>query len=152
RRCPTGSSSSNSRHTCGSTVAGFVGSGSCVRDSSTTSSAVGPSARPHYARRMPESPKAIQMLHDRIMVKPGSAGERTSRGGILIPATAEVARRLGWGEVAGVGQHVRSVKVGDRVLFHPEDQYEVEVAGETYLVLRERDLHAVATDASIGGT
>ena len=101
---------------------------------------------------MPESPKAIQMLHDRIMVKPGSAGERTSRGGILIPATAEVARRLVWGEVAGVGQHVRSVKVGDRVLFHPEDQYEVEVAGDTYLVLRERDLHAVATAAATGGT
>ena len=95
----------------------------------------------------------IQMLHDRVLVAVDlDPGERRSSGGILIPATAEVARRLVWGEVAGVGQHVRSVKVGDRVLFHPEDQYEVEVAGETYLVLRERDLHAVATDASTGGT
>jgi chaperonin GroES len=100
----------------------------------------------------PSAPLAIQMLHDRIMVKPGSAGERTTRAGILIPATAEVAKRLVWGEVAGVGQHVRSVKTGDRVLFHPEDQYEVEVGGDTYLVLRERDLHAVATDRSGGGT
>jgi chaperonin GroES len=82
----------------------------------------------------------------------GGSGERTSRGGILIPATAEVAKRLVWGEVAGVGQHVRSVKLGDRVLFSPDDPYEVEVGGDTFLVLRERDLHAVATDARGGGT
>lgn len=101
---------------------------------------------------MSDSPLAIQMLHDRVMIKPGSAGERTTRAGILIPATAEMAKRLVWGDVAGVGNHVRSVKTGDRVLFHPEDQYEVEVAGDTYLVLRERDLHAVATAAATGGT
>jgi chaperonin GroES len=80
---------------------------------------------------MPDAPLAIQMLHDRILIKmSGGPGERTSRGGILIPATAEMAKRLVWGEVAGVGQHVRSVKAGERVLFSPEDQYEVEVGGE----------------------
>jgi chaperonin GroES len=82
----------------------------------------------------------------------GGPGERTSRGGILIPATAEMAKRLVWGEVAAVGQHVRSVKAGERVLFSPEDQYEVEVGGETYLVLRERDLQAVASQRAGGGT
>ena len=101
---------------------------------------------------MSDSPLAIQMLHDRVMIKPGSAGERTTRAGILIPATAEMAKRLVWGDVAGVGNHVRSVKTGDRVLFHPEDQYEVEVGGETYLVLRERDLQAVASERTRGGT
>lgn len=83
---------------------------------------------------------------------PGSASERTSRGGIVIPATAEVAKRLIWAEVVGVGQHVRSVKVGNKVLYHPEEQYEVEIGGETYLVLRERDLHAVSTEESADGT
>ena len=101
---------------------------------------------------MPQEPTAIQMLHDRIMIKPSSEGERTTRAGILIPATAEVAKRLVWGEVAGVGQHVRSVKTGDRVLFHPDDQFEFEVGGETFLLLRERDLHAVATPKPGGGT
>ncbi|QNK83559.1 co-chaperone GroES [Nakamurella sp. PAMC28650] len=92
------------------------------------------------------------MLHDKILIKlSGAAGERTSRGGIVIPATAEVAKRLIWGEVHGVGQHVRSVKLGDSVLFDPEDQFEVEVGGETYLVLRERDLQAVASEAAAGG-
>jgi chaperonin GroES len=102
---------------------------------------------------MSEALLAIQMLHDRILIKmSGGSGERTTRAGILIPATAEVAKRLVWGEVAGVGQHVRSVKLGERVLFSPEDQYEVEVGGETYLVLRERDLQAVASERARGGT
>jgi chaperonin GroES len=94
----------------------------------------------------------IQMLHDRVMVKPDSGGERRSNAGIVIPATAEVARRLVWGEVFGVGNHVRMVKVGDRVLFARDDQYEVDVQGSTYLVLRERELHAVATERTEHGT
>jgi len=96
---------------------------------------------------VPESKLAIQMLHDRVMIKiVDGAGERLSSSGIVIPATAQVAKRLVWGEVFGAGQHVRSVKLGDRVLFAPEDQYEVEVKGAAYLVMRERDLHAVATE------
>ncbi len=89
----------------------------------------------------------IQMLHDRVMVRiTDGAGERRSSAGIVIPATAEIAKRLIWGEVFGVGHHVRTVKAGDRVLFAREDQYEVEVQGTTYLVMRERELHAVASD------
>ena len=95
----------------------------------------------------------IQMLHDRVMVRVTDAnGERRSSAGIVIPATAEVAKRLIWGEVSGVGQHVRTVKVGDRVLFGRDDQYEVEVQGTTYLVMRERELHAVATERTDHGT
>ncbi|MCO1656918.1 GroES family chaperonin [Pseudonocardia humida] len=94
----------------------------------------------------------IQMLHDRVMVKPDATGERRSGAGIVIPATAEIAKRLLWGEVSGVGNYVRTVKVGDRVLFARDDQYEVDVRGETYLVLRERELHAVATEQTEHGT
>jgi chaperonin GroES len=42
--------------------------------------------------------------------------------------------------------------VGDKVLFNPEDRFEVEVKGEDYLILRERDVHAVATDRVDSGT
>jgi chaperonin GroES len=95
----------------------------------------------------------IQMLHDRVMIRVTDGnGERRSSAGIVIPATAEVAKRLIWGEVFGVGQHVRTVKVGDRVLFGRDDQYEVEVQGATYLVMRERELHAVATERTEHGT
>ena len=92
------------------------------------------------------------MLHDRVMVRAESSGERRSGAGIVIPATAEVARRLVWGEVFGTGAHVRTVKVGDRVLFAQDDQFEVDVQGTTYLIMRERELHAVATERTEHGT
>lgn len=93
------------------------------------------------------------MLYDRVMVRISPEdGERRSSGGIVIPATAQMAKRLAWGEVFGVGTSVRHVKVGDRVMFNPEDQLEVEVHGTTYLVMRERDLHAVATELTEHGT
>ena len=89
----------------------------------------------------------IQMLHDRLLVSlDREAGERKSSAGIVIPATAAVGRRLSWARVCAVGQHVRSVQVGDRVLFDPEDKSEVEVRGDDYVLLRERDLHAVASE------
>jgi chaperonin GroES len=88
------------------------------------------------------------MLHDRVLVQiDKDAGERRSSGGIVIPATAALgARRLSWCRVVAVGAHVRSVEVDDRVLFDPEDKAEVEVQGDTYIVMRERDIHAVAAE------
>jgi chaperonin GroES len=93
------------------------------------------------------------MTADRILVQlPQSEGERRSRGGILIPPTAQVSKRLVWAEVVGVGPNVRNIRPGDRVLFNPEDRYEVEVQGEEYLILRERDVHAIASERIEGGT
>ena len=89
----------------------------------------------------------IRLLHDRVLVSVDADGERRSSGGIVIPATAAMGgRRLSWSWVAAVGPHVRAVEVGDRVLFDPEDKAEVEVNAETYVLMRERDVHAVATD------
>jgi chaperonin GroES len=87
----------------------------------------------------------IRMLHDRVLVSvDGDGGERRSTSGIVIPATAAVGRRLSWGAVVAVGQHVRQIQVGDRVLYDPEDRGEVEIHGAPYVLLRERDIHAVA--------
>lgn len=77
---------------------------------------------------------------------PGEDGERRSSGGILIPATAQVSRRLAWAEVKATGPNVRTMEIGDQVLFNPEDRYEVEVRGKDYIILRERDIHAVAAE------
>lgn len=89
----------------------------------------------------------IRMLHDRVLVsQDGEDGERRSSAGIVIPATAAMGRRLAWARVVAVGANVRTVEVGDRVLFDPEDKAEVEVRSETYVLLRERDLHAVASE------
>ncbi len=87
----------------------------------------------------------IKMLSDRILVRLGGPeGERRSTGGILIPATAQMSKRLTWAEVVAVGSGVRNMEIGDQVLFNPEDRYEVEVRGEDFIILRERDVHAVA--------
>jgi len=89
----------------------------------------------------------IRMLHDRVLVSlDRDTGERRSTAGIVIPATATMGRRLSWAKVAATGQHVRAVQPGDRVLFDPEDKAEVEVRGADYVLLRERDLHAVASE------
>jgi chaperonin GroES len=86
----------------------------------------------------------IRMLHDRVLVSMETEGERRSGGGIVIPATASVGRRLAWATVVAVGASVRQVKVDDRVLFDPEDRAEVELQSRDYVLLRERDIHAVA--------
>jgi chaperonin GroES len=102
----------------------------------------------------PEGQHSIAMTADRILVIPPSElGERKSRGGILIPATAQSeARRAMWAEVVAIGPMVRSAEPKDLVLFAPETGYEVEVRGEDYIVLRERDIHAVASERSEGRT
>ena len=89
----------------------------------------------------------IKMLADRLLVKiPDDSSERRSQGGIVIPATAQMAKRLVWAEVVAFGPAVRAAEGGDLVLFSPEDRYEVEVQGCDYIMLRERDLHAVAAE------
>jgi len=96
----------------------------------------------HSVDRLP-----IKMLNDRLLVRiDREEAERTSAGGILIPATAQIAKRLIWAEVVALGQNVRAAEVGDKVLFSPDDRYEVEVQGHDYVMLRERDLHAVAAE------
>jgi len=108
---------------------------------SPASAAHNPTKRPISAsEKLP-----IKMLNDRILVRvAGTEGERRSSGGILIPATAQTSRRLAWAEVVAAGPNVRAMEIGDQVLFNPEDRYEVEVRGEDYIILRERDVHAVA--------
>jgi len=94
----------------------------------------------------PDDKQPIKMLNDRVLVQiPQAEGERRSRSGILIPATAVMGKRLTWAEVVAAGPNVRSIEPGDQVLFNPEDRFEVEVRGDEYLILRERDIHAVAS-------
>ena len=87
------------------------------------------------------------MLHDRVLVVlDAESGERRSNAGIVIPATAKMGKRLAWAEVVATGGNVRSVQLADRVLFDPEDRAEIELHGTMYVLLRERDIHAVASE------
>ena len=65
----------------------------------------------------------IKLLHDRVLVREDNDGrERRSIGGIVIPVTAQVGRRLAWAKVVALGPNVRSLEIGDRVLFEPEER------------------------------
>lgn len=114
-----------------------------------TTSETLPNTRPNADGSVP-----IKLLHDRVLVRQGGEdGERRSTGGIVIPATAQVGRRLSWARVVAIGPNVRTIEIGDRVLFEPEDRGEIELQGIEYVLLRERDIHAVAADRhSTAGT
>lgn len=98
---------------------------------------------------MSEAGLPIRMLHDRVLVDVDAGiGERRSTSGILIPATVQMGKRLTWAKVVAVGPNVRAVERDDRVLFDPEDRAEVELQAQSYVLLRERDIHAVASDSA----
>jgi chaperonin GroES len=107
-----------------------------------------PKARPTKPRRRRSTERSsdVRLTGDRIVVENPENGERTSRSGLLIPATAAPApKRCVWGEVILVGPDVRSAKSGDRILYLPQAGLEVELDGQEYLLLRERDVQAVSS-------
>jgi chaperonin GroES len=107
----------------------------------------GASTRAKPRRRSGAKPASeIRLTGDRLVVEIPGNGERTSAGGLLIPATAVPApRRLVWADVKLVGPDVRAAKQGDRVLFLPSSGLEVELDGEELVLLRERDVQAVSS-------
>jgi chaperonin GroES len=91
-------------------------------------------------------------LHDRVLVRRVEAEEK-SRGGIIIPDTAQ--EKPMEGEVVAVGPGARGedgkvqpldVKAGDRVLFGKWSGTEVKLDGEELLIMKESDIMGVLTD------
>lgn len=88
-------------------------------------------------------------LHDRVLVKPLEAEERT-KGGIIIPDTAQ--EKPSQGKVVAIGAGVRDengklrpldVKKGDRVLYGKWSGTEVKVDGEDLLIVKEADIMGI---------
>jgi len=89
----------------------------------------------------------MRLTADRILVHIPDDSERKTKGGLLIPATAaSPVRRCIWSEVVLVGPETHTVRVGDQILFIPHSGLEVEWNNETFLLLRERDVQAVASE------
>jgi chaperonin GroES len=108
-----------------------------------------PATRPkRRARAKASLPADLRLTGDRLVVRVPGNGERKSASGLLIPATAAPApRRLIWADVELTGPDVRVAAHGDRVLFLPSSGLEVELGGEELILLRERDVQAVAPAA-----
>lgn len=91
----------------------------------------------------------ITPLHDRVVVKPMAAEEKT-KGGIILPDTAKekpiegTVVAVGTGKVSDEGKtQGLTVKVGDKVLYGKYSGTEVSVDGEELLIMRESDIFAI---------
>ena len=102
---------------------------------------------------IPGPAERMRLTGDRLLVKLPDETERRSKAGLLIPATAtHPIRRCVWSHVILVGPETRNVKAGDEVLFLPQTGLEVEFDGESYLLLRERDVQGISTERHDGPT
>ena len=93
-------------------------------------------------------------LHDRVLIR-RVEGEEKTRGGIIIPDTAQEKPMEGTIVAAGPGARGEDgkvqpldVKAGDRVLFGKWSGTEVKVDGEDLLIMKESDIMGVIEGAA----
>ncbi len=91
----------------------------------------------------------IRPLHDRVLVEPLDAEEKTA-GGIIIPDTAK--EKPMEGKIVAVGSGAKDddgkvtpldVQKGDRILYGKWSGPEVKVDGDDYLIMKESDIMGV---------
>ncbi len=92
---------------------------------------------------------AIRPLHDRVLVEPLTAEEKTS-GGIIIPDTAQEKPQEG--KIVAVGKGARNedgtsqpmdVEKGDKILYGKWSGTEVKLDGKDLLIMKESDIMAI---------
>ena len=88
--------------------------------------------------------KGFLPMGDRIFVTYTEELERTS-GGIYVPDTAREKPQRG--TVQGVGKDVKSLKVGDQVLFDKYSGTKIKIEADDCLILREEDVLGVFVDS-----
>ena len=83
----------------------------------------------------------VTPLHDRVIVKPAKAEEKTA-GGIIIPDTAKEKPQRGTVVAAGPGKKDEpvTVKVGDKILYGKYSGTEITIDGKEYLIMRNSDI------------
>ncbi|GGH73372.1 chaperonin GroES [Filimonas zeae] len=86
----------------------------------------------------------VKPLHDRVIVKPAPAEDKTA-GGIIIPDTAKEKPQRGIVLAAGPGKKDEpvTVKQGDRILYGKYAGTEFQFEGEQVLIMRESDILAI---------
>ena len=86
----------------------------------------------------------VTPLHDRVIVKPAAAEEKTA-GGIIIPDTAKEKPQRGSIVAVGTGKKDEpiTVKVGDNVLYGKYAGTEITIEGQDLLIMRESDILAI---------
>jgi chaperonin GroES len=86
---------------------------------------------------------SIEPLDDFVVVQP-SEGDAETRGGLIIPASAETPCRSGI--VTAVGPDVSGIEPGDKVLYPREAGYDIRMAGSSVRVIKRDELIARVHD------
>ncbi len=81
----------------------------------------------------------IQPLADYIVAQPEEAATKTASG-LYIPGGAQEKPTVA--KVVAVAAGVKSIKVGDRIVYKSYSQTEVKVDKEAYLLVKEEDVLA----------
>ena len=86
----------------------------------------------------------VKPLSDRVLILPNPAEEKTA-GGLIIPDTAKEKPLAG--KVVAVGPGTSEVKmaveVGDQVLYGKYAGQEIQIEGESYLIMKQNDILAI---------
>ncbi len=82
----------------------------------------------------------IKPLGERILVKMDKVEEKTA-GGIFIPQTAQEKTQIA--VVEAIGDEIKTVKVGDKILHDKYAGTTFKQDGEEYLILNIKDVLAV---------
>lgn len=86
----------------------------------------------------------VKPLSDRVLILPNPAEEKTA-GGLIIPDTAKEKPLAG--KVVAVGPGTKEIKmevaVGDQVLYSKYAGQELQIDGETYLIMKQNDILAI---------
>ena len=94
---------------------------------------------------------SFRPLHDRVLIRRVGQEEK-SRGGIIIPDTAQ--EKPMEGEIVAAGPGARGedgtlqpldVKTGDRVLFGKWSGTEIKLEGEELIIMKESDIMGIIT-------
>jgi chaperonin GroES len=92
---------------------------------------------------------SFRPLHDRVVIRRVNQEEK-SRGGIIIPDTAQ--EKPMEGEIVAVGPGARDeggtvrpldVQTGDRVLFGKWSGTEIKIDGEELIIMKESDIMGI---------
>jgi len=97
----------------------------------------------------------LKPLGDRVVVEHVEQAEK-SAGGVFLPDTAKekpqegIVRAVGTGRTLDNGTKLAmDVKVGDRIIYSKYSGSEVKLEGKDVLIISEKDVLAIITDAKV---
>ena len=83
----------------------------------------------------------IRPLGERVLIKQ-TKQEETTKSGIVLPDTASKEKPI-IGEVTAIGEAIKEIKIGDKVIYEKYAGTEVKDNDDVYLLLEEKNVLAV---------